>query len=218
MVFNHGSEPLPGDKADQAAFYVSHGFVLFVPHRRGHGRSRDAGDYIVELVRHAGDDPKVLVRELEAQVDDVMAAVAYVAKLPFVDPQRIVMAGCSFGGIETLLAAERGQGIVAAVDFAGAAIMWKDTPLLQERMQRAARGARVPVFFLQAENDFDTTPSLVLSAEMRAAGRPSRVHIFPPNGTTRQDGHGFCRGGERPAWGDEVLAFLNENMPRPGDR
>lgn len=43
IVYNHGSEPLPGPKPDQASFYVAHGFVLFVPHRRGHGRSTHAG-------------------------------------------------------------------------------------------------------------------------------------------------------------------------------
>jgi len=35
IVFNHGSEALPGPKRGQAAFYVPRGFALFVPHRRG---------------------------------------------------------------------------------------------------------------------------------------------------------------------------------------
>jgi hypothetical protein len=35
---------------------------------------------------------------------------------------------------------------------------------------------------------------------------------YPPSGTTAMEGHGFCRGGEAPAWGDEVLAFLRETM------
>lgn len=43
IVFNHGSEEFPGAKQGQAEFFVPHGFVLFVPHRRGHGRSKDAG-------------------------------------------------------------------------------------------------------------------------------------------------------------------------------
>jgi dienelactone hydrolase len=196
----------------QAEFYVAHGFVLFIPHRRGHGRSRDAGEYINDRWIQSGKDPTVITDELEAQVDDVMAAVSYVASLPFVDAHRIATAGCSFGGIEALFAAERGTGLVAAIDFAGAAIMWRDTPVLQERMKRAARGAKVPVFFLQAENDYDTTPSRVLSGEMRAAGKPMRVRIFPAKGTTAQDGHGFCAGGEHPAWGEDVLAFLQEHM------
>jgi hypothetical protein len=70
----------------------------------------------------------------------------------------------------------------------------------------------VPVFFLQADNDYDTTPTRVLSDEMRKAGKPVRVHVFPPNGTTPKEGHAFCAGGASPPWGDEVLAFLAETM------
>jgi hypothetical protein len=76
----------------------------------------------------------------------------------------------------------------------------------------------VPVLFLQAENDYDTTPSGVLSDAMKVAGKPYGVHIFPPSGMTHMDGHGFCRGGERPPWGDEVLAFLAEATRAPAAR
>lgn len=211
VVFNHGSEQLPGPKENQAEFYVAHGYVLFVPHRRGHGRS--GGDYFENAWNRTGRDGAALVALLDAQVDDVAAAVAYVKGLPEVDGTRIAVAGCSFGGIQSLLAAERDLGIRAAIDFAGAAIMWARTPPLQERMKKAARASRVPVFFLQAENDFDTTPSRVLDNEMRRAGRPSRMQIFPPRGSTHMDGHSFCRGGEEPAWGPAVLEFLRESMP-----
>jgi dienelactone hydrolase len=211
IVFNHGSEKLPGNKLGQAMFYVRHGFVLFVPHRRGHGRSSDAGPYIDDTPATSPAFSDVLV----AQSDDVMAAVAFVAARPYVDRKRVAVAGCSLGGIESLLAAERGTGIVAAVDFAGAAITWAKNEALRERMRSAARNARVPVLFLQAENDYDTTPSRALSDEMKAAGKPCGVHIFPPNGTTHADGHGFCTGGEHPPWGDEVLAFLAQAMGAP---
>lgn len=146
-----------------------------------------------------------------AQTDDVLAAVEYVRSLPFVDGSHVAVAGCSFGGIVSLLAAERGGGIEAAVDFAGGAMMWAGAPELQERMKQAAREAKVPVFFVQAANDFDTTPSLVLSEEVRRAGKPARVRVFPPNGSTPEEGHHFCRGGERPAWGGDVLDFLKQS-------
>jgi len=210
IVLNHGSEQLPGWKPDQAEFYVRHGYVLFLPHRRGQGRSADAGPSINTF---DGASP-AFVDALVAQSDDVMAAVAHVAALPYVDRKRIAVAGCSLGGIESLLAAERGTDLVAAIDFAGAAITWANNPPLQDRMKLAARNARVPVFFLQAENDYDTAPSRVLSEEMKRAGKPMRVHIFPPKGTTPQDGHGLCMGGERPPWGDEVLAFIADAMGR----
>jgi dipeptidyl aminopeptidase/acylaminoacyl peptidase len=79
-------------------------------------------------------------------------------------------------------------------------------------LRAAARNARVPVLFIQAENDFDTAPSLILSNEMKRSGKPTRVHIFPPNGTTHEAGHSFCTGGEHPPWGEEVLHFLAETM------
>jgi dipeptidyl aminopeptidase/acylaminoacyl peptidase len=187
-------------------FYVPHGFVLFVPHRRGQGESANAGASIEEMSATARID------ELVEQSDDVMAAIAYVASLPYVDPKRVAVSGCSFGGIESLLAAERGTGIVAAIDFAGGAILWASQPELQDRMRAAARNARVPVFFAQAENDYNTAPSLELSAEMLRAGKPVRVHVFPPNGSSHEEGHRFCAGGPNPPWGDEVLAFLNAAM------
>jgi carboxymethylenebutenolidase len=206
VVYNHGSERSPGEKRDEAMFYVPHGFVLFVPHRRGQGASSDAGEYIGDL----GSDHARVVSELVAQTDDVEAAIDYVRGLPYVDAAHVAVGGCSFGGIVSLLAAERGGGIEAAVDFAGGAMSWAKAPELQERMRQAARGARVPVFFVQAANDFDTTPSLVLPEEMRRAGKPERVHVFPPNGSTHEEGHHLCWGAERPAWGDEVLEFLKQ--------
>jgi carboxymethylenebutenolidase len=209
IVFNHGSEELPAAKEGQAAFFVSHGFVLFVPHRRGQGQSRNAGANINEQLNASGNDPSVLVAALVAQTDDVMAAVTYAGTLPYVDAKHVAAVGCSFGGIETLLAAERGTGLVAAIDFAGGAMTWASAPQLQDRMKLAARNAKVPVFFLQAENDFNTAPSLVLSNEMKSAGKPMRVHIFPPNGVTHEDGHAFCIGGQSPPWGNEVLDFLH---------
>jgi hypothetical protein len=79
-------------------------------------------------------------------------------------------------------------------------------------MKRAARNAKVPVFFLQAENDADTTPSKVLYEELGATKQRSRMRIFPPHGTTVMEGHAFCLGSDLPPWGDDVLAFLQETL------
>ncbi len=215
IVYNHGSESLPGPKPDQAQFFVSHGFVLFVPHRRGQGRSQDAGAYIADYDASTFD-PAKLTRDLVTQTDDVMAAVAYAGTLPYVDAKHVAVVGCSFGGIEALFAAERGTGIVAAIDFAGASMTWANAPPLRDRMKLAAKNAKVPVLFIQAQNDFDTTPSLVLSSEMQDAGKPARAKIFPPNGTSAEDGHHFCAGGDAPAWGKDVLDFLRAPMSSGG--
>lgn len=209
ILFNHGSEELPGAKDGQAAFYLRRGFVLFVPHRRGQGRSKAAGPYIGTFYDAGAPDAPALTNQLVAQVEDVKAAAAYLAGLPYVDSKRMATVGCSFGGIEALLAAESVPGIVAAVDFAGASYTSANNPPLQERMKQAATHARVPVLFLQAENDQDTTPSRVLAQLMTASGKKNQMHIYPANGTTAEEGHHFCSGGPNPVWGDEVLAFLH---------
>ncbi len=213
IVFNHGSEEDPGDKRGQALYYVPHGFALFVPHRRGHGLSGPREDYFETAIASSSDRDTALVEQLELQVDDVAAAVAYAKTLPFVDANRIALVGCSFGGIESLFAAERDLGVRAAIDFAGASITWKDNPALQDRMRRAARAARVPVLLLQAENDYDTSPTRELDDEMTHAGKPHRARIFPPHGDGPAGGHAFCTGGAAPPWADEVSAFLASAMP-----
>jgi dienelactone hydrolase len=214
VVYNHGSEKLPGAKEGQVDFYTKRGFVLFVPHRRGHGRSE--GAYVMDLVNAAPTENRgaVLADQLVEQVDDVAAAVDFIKRQAFVDPARVAVVGCSFGGIESLLAAERDLGIRAAIDFAGGAMAWghPENEPLRHRMTAAARQARVPVFLLQAENDFDTRPTKILSAEMEKAGRPHRSKIFPANGTSRQEGHAFCIGGPAPPWGPDVLEFLEGAM------
>jgi len=48
------------------------------------------------------------------QLDDVMAALAFLKTMPGVDSHRIAVAGHSFGGQLTLLAAERDSTIRAA--------------------------------------------------------------------------------------------------------
>jgi dipeptidyl aminopeptidase/acylaminoacyl peptidase len=50
-----------------------------------------------------------VIAALVARNDDVLAAISYVATLPYVNPKRIATAGCSYGGIETLLAASSGS-------------------------------------------------------------------------------------------------------------
>ncbi len=210
VVYNHGSEREPDldGFGEIGEYFRAKGYVAFFPYRRGSGGS--PGTYWEDQVGRTRDAERsaATLAALEAENADVMAAVAWIAQQPYADAARVAVAGCSFGGIHTLLAAENGQGLYAAVDFAGASMAWSSSPLLQERLKQAARHARVPVFLLQAENDFNTTPSLVLSAEMADAGLPRTVKIFPPHGTTAMQGHaGFCTHGER-EWGPDVLAFL----------
>lgn len=211
VLYNHGSERLPGDKATVARVFVTEGYVFFVPHRRGHGRS--PGPYIgdQQLAAPPANRNQVQVQLLEEQVEDQMAALAYLKQLPSVDPVRIAVTGCSYGGIQTILGAERDVGYRAAVNFAGAAQSWGNS-LLRERLVRAVQQIRIPTFLLQAENDYSIEPSLTLAREFERLGKAHQIRIYPPYGTTRDDGHaGFCfEGGD--VWGSDVLSFLAKAM------
>lgn len=213
VLWNHGSERLPGWLPDLGKFFVSRGYVFFIPHRRGQGRSADAGPYIMELLQGEGRERGAearnskLVRLMEVHLQDQLAALSYVQSLPFVDAKRIAVMGCSFGGIQTVLAAERARGIRAAVDFAGGAENWESSGDLRNRMTLAVRNATVPVLFVQAEGDYDLAPSRYLAKEMDKAGKQHDLRIYPKFGKTRQENHEFCVHGAG-IWGPEVIAFI----------
>jgi carboxymethylenebutenolidase len=153
-----------------------------------------------------------MVRLLETDhLNDQLAALAWLRKQSFVQANRIAVAGTSFGGIETVLGAER-ETYCAALDSAGGAQSWAEAPQLQALMTASVRNARVPIFFFQAENDFDLSPSKVLSAAMKDAGKPYELKIYPRYGATAQDGHAFGYFGSA-VWADDVFRFLEQHCP-----
>ena len=215
VLWNHGSERRPGWLPELAPLFLSKGYILFIPHRRGHGRS--PGDYVMDLLDRANQSGgpqtrnRKLVELMELHLEDQLAALSYLRGLPDVDPQRIAVAGCSFGGIQTVLMAERGQGLRAAVDFAGAAQNWEHSQDLRDRMLKAVRQAQMPIFFIQAKNDYDISPSRDLAAAMEKANKPHAIQIFPSFGRSNQDAHEFCvHGGE--IWSPQVFSFLTQSM------
>jgi dienelactone hydrolase len=215
VLWNHGSERLPGRLQQLADFFTAKGYVFFVPHRRGQGRSSDAAPYVMDILRSEGQQhgPSArsakLVQMMELHLQDQLAALAYLRSLPFVDPKRIAVMGCSFGGIQTLLAAESAPDIRAAVDFAGGAESWEGSSDLRSRMTNAARKARAPVFFIQAEGDYDLAPSRTLAKEMAKTGKDAQIHIYPSVGGTHQENHEFCVH-DVDVWGPDVLAFVEK--------
>jgi carboxymethylenebutenolidase len=73
IVWNHGSEKLPGSQPTLGKFYTAHSYVFFVPHRRGQGRS--PGEYIQDLVAQApaSERARRMVELQQSEVDDVIA-------------------------------------------------------------------------------------------------------------------------------------------------
>lgn len=96
----------------------------------------------------------------------------------------------------------------------GGAESWKYAePQLKDAMTRAVQNARAPIFFLQAENDYDLSPSRVLSAAMKDASKPFEMKIYPAYGKTAADGHAFGYFGSS-VWADDVFRFLNDHCAK----
>ncbi len=214
VLYNHGSERKPGSRVELAQAFASKGYVFFYPHRRSHGRS--PSDSFVDSLYEQGARGVVALHEIH--LEDQLAALHYIKGLPYVDPGRIAVAGCSYGGIQTILAVEANTemklGLRAAIDFAGAAISWGKAFDLRERMLRAVRKATVPILLIQAENDYDLSPSHALAKELERLGKPHKLLIYPPFGATAQEGHGFCGARGSPKRGHEVFSFLGEVTQR----
>jgi dipeptidyl aminopeptidase/acylaminoacyl peptidase len=78
-------------------------------------------------------------------------------------------------------------------------------------MARAVRNTRAPIFFFQAENDYDVAPTRVLSAAMKQAGKPHQATIYPTSGKAPGEGHGLPMRSE--VWFDDAMRFLDNNCP-----
>jgi carboxymethylenebutenolidase len=228
MIWNHGSERglskdgRPNTRPQLGALYTAAGYVLFLPFRHGQGGS--PGEYHVdamERIRREEPDPAEADRKVTALHDlylkDVLAAVEYVKTLPYADRSRVAMSGASFGGIQTILAAEKATDVRAFVPFAAAAMSWRGSPALRERLGEAVRRSQAPMFFVQAENDYDLGPVRVLGAELERKGGLHKARIYPPIGdkTVGAAGHALGVSAEGIAlWKDDVFAFLDEAMKR----
>jgi dienelactone hydrolase len=209
ILWNHGSEKLPGTADTVAPFFVSRGYIFFVPHRRGQGRS--PGIYIMDQLRSTNQPSRMIVALNEVHFQDQLAALVYLRSLPDVDQNRLVVMGASFGGIQTMLAVERGPGYRVAVDCSGAAESWSGSAELRARLTAAAGKATIPVFFFQAENDYDLTPNRVLREEVKKAGKSVQTKTYPAYGSGAREGHNFCWRGTD-TWGPDALVFIEASM------
>jgi dienelactone hydrolase len=175
VLFNHGSGGADADhtaglKMTDAAeklapVFIKRGYAFLYLFRRGHGPSADQGPFIQDLLqREEAANGKEARQHLQFilvttdHLDDVLAGLAFLKTAPRIDARRIAMAGHSFGGQLTLLAAERDSTIRAVVTFAAAADSWDRSPELRERLLTAVRNTAGPIMLIHAENDFSTAP------------------------------------------------------------
>lgn len=215
VLMNHGKErgnPHAQKRDRFLSFsreFVKRGYAVAVPMRKGFSKS--SGTY-----RDFGcnmRDNGLL------QADDVDAALQALVQLPWVDRDRIVVAGQSYGGLATMAFGARSfPGVRGLLNFAGGLKVdggscdWKSS--LVTAFASYGAGTTLPSLWFYGENDsyFDHALAQRLQAAYQSAGGPSQLIAY---GQFKSDAHGMV--GSRdgvPVWWPETEHFLNSiGMP-----
>jgi dipeptidyl aminopeptidase/acylaminoacyl peptidase len=155
----------------------------------------------------------MMVHEMETnQLEDQLAGLAYLKALPYVDVNRLAVTGCSYGGIETLLAAGRGAGFRAAVAVSPAAKSWDSNPELRARLTEAGRRITIPTFIIHPAHDASVSPGKELSGVQEKLGRPHEFKIFPASGPPAEQRHCFGGASGTHVWAPDGIAFLKKDL------
>ena len=221
VIYNHGSRD--GRERESAPFrYIGGlltraGYAVLVPERRGYGKSD--GRIWKQEAGSAGD---ALVARLQAETDDVLAALDYLRAVPNVDARRVGIMGWSFGGIVTMFAVSRSAAFAAAVDQAGGALTWDRNARLRGELISAAEKTNTPTLLLVAKNDRTTSSITTLAGILDKRGVQHRMVVYdaftPQRAGSAAPGHAiFSAQGVR-IWEKDVLEFLGRYLaPAPGD-
>lgn len=201
-----------------ASVFVKHGYAFFYPCRRGQGLSADQGKFIQDELKQVESAKGVEARQklqlallTGPHLDDTLAALSFLKTVPGIDTHRIAVVGHSFGGQLTLLSAEHDRSLRAAVTFGAAATTWAKSPELREVLLNSVKEMSMPVMLIHAANDFDTSPGSDLAAELERLHKVRLLKIYPPVGTTPDEGHNFVYSSTS-VWETDVFRFLDENV------
>jgi carboxymethylenebutenolidase len=216
VLYNHGSEPRPQRYGSTLApEVVSRGYAFFLPCRRGQGLSKGQGKYILDELdsaeKNGGASARaalLIQRHETTQLQDQLAALRFLLAEPGIDTSRIVVAGVSFGGIQSMVIAQHKTNIKAVLNFAGGAMNWEKSPAVASWLKGVAAHATVPVYLIQAENDYSTRPSLELAEVLKKQNKVYKMKIYPPQGTTQMDGHSMIF--ETKIWAADVFPQIDE--------
>lgn len=177
------------DQLPQARDFAHRGWLAVVVVRRGFGLSNGHEPPGVDCVRQNFRD------NFERSADDLMAALAAIARRPDADPRRVVAAGVSAGGAAVLaLAARRPPGLLGVINVSGGLQLARGgvpcgyEPGLISAFASFGARARVPTLWLYAQNDQLFAPALVraLNEAYARGGGTADLTLFPP---LSMDGH-----------------------------
>jgi dienelactone hydrolase len=214
VIYNHGTR----DGRERESFTFPHigrmltraGYAVLVPERRGYGKSDG------KLWWQEGAEGPALIARLQAETDDVLAAVEYLRRLQYVDAGRLGIMGWSFGGVVTMMAASRSKAFLVAVDQAGGALSWDGSSAMQGALISAAKTSSTPTLFMVAKNDRTTASVTTLASIFAKRGVPHRLIVYeeftPPRRGAAAPGHALFSAQGASLWEKDVLEFVDRRL------
>jgi dipeptidyl aminopeptidase/acylaminoacyl peptidase len=204
-----------------AQVFAAAGYVVVMPNFRG---STGYGQkFIDEINADWGGKP----------FDDIMAAADYVAKLPYIDPERMAAAGASYGGYMINWILGHTQRFKALVSHAGAFDLrsktgeteelwfplWEfrgapwDNPELYARFSPSyfVKEFRTPTLITAGELDYRVPygQDLQLFTALQLQKVPSKLVLFP------DEGHWILKPQNSVLWYKTVLEWIQEWLTKP---
>ncbi|UYC11258.1 dienelactone hydrolase family protein [Xanthomonas sp. CFBP 8445] len=217
IVIHHGT---PADKrkladtrlgfARAARWFAAHGDMVVVALRPGYGNS--SGRYLEGAGNCHDVDFVVAGRKIAAAEAAIVEAAA---RLPGVDPQRIIVVGQSAGGLGAVALADAPPpGVRGVISFAGGRgsngkeVICAGEDRLIEAEKTLGAANTLPQLWLYAENDHFFRRELAhrMYAAYRAGSTPPVAFAdLPPFG---DDGHKTFAQADPSVWARPVAAFL----------
>jgi len=198
--------------------FAQHGYVFLFPFRRGEGLSAGQGQFIGDLLEREENTKGTAARKhLQLillntdHLDDSLAGLAFLKRLPQVDVHRIALIGHSFGGQLTILETARDHTVRAAVTFGAAAASWEGSEETRTSLLAAVDNISAPLLLIHAANDYSTAPGQAMAQQLARSSKPYSLKIYPSVGNSSSDGHNFLYSNPS-VWEGDVLEFLRENL------
>ena len=192
LLMNHGKEIGDPHKQKRDRFlaisreFVKRGYAVAIPMRRGFARS--TGTYTDHGCNMADNG--------HLQADDIEAALVALLKQNWVDRERIIIGGQSYGGLAAMAFGVRQfPGVRALINFAGGLRVdgrgcdWKNS--LIKAFASYATNTSLPSLWFYGENDsyFDHPLAMQLLNAYQSAGVVPELSAF---GKFKNDTHGMA--------------------------
>jgi tetratricopeptide (TPR) repeat protein/dienelactone hydrolase len=188
------------------------GWLVVGIHRRGYGSSDGPwqSDGTCAVNTYMG--------WMNADADDIQAAIAVIAKRPDADATRMITMGTSAGGGTSVTLGARGiPGLLAAIDIAGGEHLGGCDAIntaIPIDFKNLGSNSHIPNLWIFAKNDRNHPPDQVelMRAAFVGAGADLKLVELEPMGSDGHTAMGSFEG--RAKWLDEVDSFLRDhNLP-----